>query len=266
MKHLLFLLFVATLFTSCTNKFEKIQKSKDYDFKLQKANEYYDQHQYSKANMLYEELLTVYKGTKSFEAIYYKYAYTFYYDKNYLAASYHFKNFADLFPKSANAEECEYLNCLCLYNLSPEYTLDQSHTVKSIAELQAFVNTHPTSKRVKEANKLIDNAREKLEEKDVYSAELYYKISQYKSAAVAFEQIMRKYPDSKKADYYQYMIIKSSFKYAKNSIPDKIEERLNNSIQEYNVFVEKYPKSQYRSEAERIKSLSLQTLKKLTKS
>ena len=83
----------------------------------------------------------MYKGTKSFENIYYRYAHSFYNERNYLAASYHFKNFADLFPKSPKAEECEYLNSLCLYKMSPDYTLDQSNTVKAIGEMQAFVNT-----------------------------------------------------------------------------------------------------------------------------
>lgn len=265
-KFIPFLALLILVFSACKNNFEKILKSKDYAYKLKKADEYYDRKSYTKSNTLYEELLTVYKGTKNFEAIYYKYAYTFYYDKNYLAASYHFKNFSDLFPKSPKAEECEYLNSLCLYNLSPDYTLDQSNTVKSIGELQTFVNTHPESKRVKDANKLIDESREKLEIKDVYGAELYYKIGEYKAAVVAFEQIIRKYPDSKKTDYYQYMIVKASYKYAGNSIPDKQQERYTRVTAEYTDFLAKYPKSQYRSDVEKINSLSLQSLKKISKS
>jgi outer membrane protein assembly factor BamD len=212
---------------------------------------------------LYEELLTVFKGTKNFEIIYYKYAFSFYNQNNYLAASYHFKNFSDLFPKSPKSEECEYLNSLCLYKLSPDYSLDQSNTVKAIGEMQSFVNTHPESKRVKDANKAIDESRAKLEQKDLYGAELYFKIKQYKAAAVSFEQIIRKYPDSKQSDYYHYMIARSFYKYALNSIPEKQEERLQTVIADYKDFVEKFPKSQYRSEMEKINSLSLQSLKKI---
>lgn len=249
--------------TSCKTSLEKIQKSKDFPYKLKMADEYYDKKQWTKANTLYEELLTVFKGTKNFENVYYKYAFTFYNDHNYLAASYHFKNFAELFPKSPKTDECEYLNALCLFNLSPEYTLDQSNTVKAIGEMQTFVNTHPESKKIKDANKMIDDSREKLEEKDRYGAELYYKITEYKAAAVAYEQILRKYPDSKFAEYYQYMIVKSSFKYAQNSISEKQEERYNTSISNFNDFVKLYPKSQYRSDLEKINTLSLQSLKKM---
>ncbi len=267
MKNISIFIFSILFFASaCNSGFEKIVKSKDYAFKLQKANEYYDKKQYSKANTLYEELLTVYKGTKNFESIYYKYAYSFYNQKQYLAASYHFKNFSDLFPKSEKAEECEYLNSLCLYYMSPDYTLDQSNTIKSIGELQTYINTHSNSKKIKEANKMIDNLREKLEEKDNYGAALYYKISEYKAASVAYEQIIRKYPDSKNVEYYYYKAIDSKYKYAKNSIPSKQEERFADVNSNYKEFIRKYPKSQYRSELEKINTLSLQTLKKLSKS
>ena len=259
-------LLALSFLLSCKSGFEKIQKSKDYPFKLRKADEYYDKKQYAKANTLYEELLTIYKGTKSFEAIYYKYAFSFYNQREYMAASYHFKNFADLFPKSEKAEECEYLNSLCLYYMSPDYTLDQSNTVKAIGEMQAFVNEHPDSKRVKDANRMIDESRNKLEKKDVYGAQLYYQISQYKAAAVAFEQIIRKYPDSKQSEYYLYMIIESKYRYAKNSFPDKQEERYEDVKAEYSDFVRKYPKSAYRNEVEKINALSLQALKKISKS
>ncbi len=254
---------LVSLFCSCKSNFEKVQKSKDFPYKLTKADEYYDKKQWTKANQLYEELLTVYKGTKNFESVYYKYAFTFYNNKEYLAASYHFKNFADLFPNSPKSEECQFLNSLCLYKISPEYTLDQSNTIKSIGELQSFVNNHPESEHVKEANTLIDESRSKLEVKDTYGADLYYKIGEYKAASVAFEQIIRKYPDSGNVDYYHFMMIKARYTYAKNSIPEKQEARFNQILTEYNEFVRKYPKSAYRNEAERINTLSLASLKKI---
>lgn len=265
MKQQFLLVLFLSVLASCQSSFEKLQKSKDYAYKLKKADEYYDSKKYSKANTLYEELLTVYKGTKGFEQIYYRYSNTFYFMQNYLAASYHYKNFADLFPKSTYAEECEYLNALCLFKVSPEYTLDQSNTIKSISEMQAFVNTHPESVHSKDANEQIDKSREKLEVKDAYGAELYYKISEYKAAGVAFEQVIRKYPDSKNMDYYCYMVIKSNYQYAKNSVVEKQAERYNRVIADYADFVRKFQNSRYKAELDRINTLSLQSLKKIEK-
>lgn len=258
-----FAIIVCLGLMSCANKFEKVLKSKDFEYKFQKANEYYDKKQFSRANQLYEELLPVFKGTKRFESTYYKYAYTFYNQGSYLAASYHFKNFTDIFPKSNFTEECEYMNSLCLYKLSPEYTLDQTNTTKAISEMQNYINLHPESKKVDEVNKLVDNARQKLEEKETYGADLYYKIYEYRAAAVSYEQILHKFPDSPNAEYYRYMIIKARYNFAKRSIPEKQKERYEQTISDYKEFINNYAKSKYRNEVEKYYSLSLQSLKKL---
>ncbi len=255
---------IVLLLASC-NELEKIQKSKNTEYKLQKANEFYDKKQYGKAVTLYEELLSIYKGTKTFEGLYYKYAMGYYLQKNYLRASYHFKNFSDLFPKSKSSDEARFLHSKCLYKISPAYTLDQSNTVKAMSELQNFINTNPTSKKLDDANKMIDNTLIKLEEKDKYSAELYFKIAQFRAAAVYFEQIMNKYPDSKNIDYYQLMVLKSRYRYAKQSIMSKQKERFNEVLRDYAYFKEINPNNTYSSELKSIKALSSQAISKISK-
>jgi outer membrane protein assembly factor BamD len=250
------------LFSACDN-LEKIRKSSDFDYKYTKANEYYDKKKYAEANVLYEELLPVFKGTKKLEEMYPKYAYSFFYLKNYIIASYHFKNFTDIFPNNTLKDEFEYLSCLCLYYESPEPSLEQSNTVKAIAALQTFVNTHPESPKVAEANRIIDEARKKIELKDFESAELYYNIGQYKGATTTFASLLKKYPDSDKADYYQYMIIKSNYEYAKNSVPEKQEERYNQCLVDYNDFISNYPNSKLKDEADKLKIIIFANLEKI---
>jgi outer membrane protein assembly factor BamD len=257
------ILFVVLFGLSACNSLEKIQKSSNTEYKLQKANEFYDKAQYAKAIVFYEELLTVFKGTKRFEDIYYKYAMSYYKQRSYLAASYHFKNFSDLFPNSKRAEEARFLHSKSLFEQAPEYTLDQANTKRTINELQNFINTHPKSNKVKDANEMIDDSRFKLELKDKYAAELYLKVSQYRAAAIYFEQIINKYPDSKFIDYYQYRILQSRYKYAKQSIETKQKERFTQVLEDYAYFKSINPKNVYQKDIESIKSLSSQTLSKL---
>jgi len=265
MKIWIYAIFLLTMVISQTacNDIEKIKKSTDQNYKLSKANEFYDKKKWEEANVLYEELLTVFKGTKQFEDLYYKYAYSFYNQNNYLAASYHFKNFSDIFPNSPQHDECEYMTCICLYNMSPEASLEQSSTVKAIGALQTFVNTHPESPKVAEANKIIDEARQKLETKDAESATLYFKISEFRSAVVAFGNLIKKYPDSDKCDYYQLMVAKANYNYAKMSIPAKMEERLNLALVDYNDFLSNYPNSKLKTEADNLKNTIFADLKKI---
>src|ERR1044072_1078189 len=146
--------------------YEKVLKSTDINYKLTKANEYYDKKWYIRANELYKSLMPVMKGTKNYEALYYRYAYSFYYQKDYLDAAYHFKNFTDFFPRSKDAEECEFMHALCLYKLSPKASLEQTNTLKAMEGLQSFIDVRPDSKGLAEANGYMDESRKKLEAKE----------------------------------------------------------------------------------------------------
>src|SRR2546428_13731152 len=108
LRSLLYLFVIAALFSSCSG-FDKVRKSSDVNYKLTKANEYFDKKDYSHANQLYKELMPVMKSTRNYEALYFKYAYTFFYLKDYLESSYFFKNYSEYFPNSKNAEEAEFM-------------------------------------------------------------------------------------------------------------------------------------------------------------
>ncbi len=81
MKLALITLLSFFLFTSCSNQFNKVLKSTDYEFKLRKADEYYAKKKYKYAEQLYVELFSVFKGSDKFEELYYRYAYCSYYQK-----------------------------------------------------------------------------------------------------------------------------------------------------------------------------------------
>jgi len=259
--YLLYFGLVIYLFSSCSS-FEKIRKSSDVNYKLTKANEYYDHKDYVHANELYKELMPIMKSTRNYELLCYKYSYTFFYSKNYIEASYHFKNFTESFPTSKYAEECEFMSAVCLYKYAPKQTLDQANTSKSLEALQSYVNRYPKSARAEEANSYIDQARGKLEGKEADAAKLYFNIGQFKAATVAYKSVMRDYPESANIDLYQFMIMKSFYKYANISIIEKQEERLVSAIAAYNELKDAHPDSKYLAEAT---ALKLDSEKKINK-
>ena len=73
------------------------------------AKKYYNKKDYFKALPLFEELLNIYKGTKSVEKVYYYYAYCYYGQGEYLMAAYHFKNLANTYPNGKFTEESHYM-------------------------------------------------------------------------------------------------------------------------------------------------------------
>lgn len=246
--HIMGLAFL--LMISSCSEYSRIEKSKDYSKKLEFANRMFQEKKYTLANSLYEELLTIYKGTVQFEDLYYKYAYSAYDMGDYTQAAFLFKNFVDYFPNSSRASEMDYMQAYCFYKLSPRAELDQSNTQKAIGSMQEFINEYPESDRVADANKIIDACRMKLERKDYKSAILYYNLGYYNAARIYFRNLMLDYPDSNLGEEYKYMIIKSEYQYALNSIPSKQEERYDQVITDYLDFLDHYPKSKYTQEAQ----------------
>jgi outer membrane protein assembly factor BamD len=263
MKFLPGILLGILMMASCTSKFGKVLKSKDKEYKLKMAEQYFVKKDYNKAQQLYTELLPLYKGDPKFEDIYYKYAYTAYYQKDYMNAENLFKTYSENFPNNPKVEEMEFMRCMAYYKQSPKVDLDQTNTTKTMALMQAFITTHPDSKRVTEANDIIDACRRKLELKEYNNAQLYYNLGYFKSAGVAFSVLMDDYPDSEKGDLYALSSIMSYYKYAQNSIIDKQEERYQKVIADVNDFEQRFPTSKLTEEVETYRSDSENNIKKL---
>jgi outer membrane protein assembly factor BamD len=263
MKFLPGILLSLMVLTSCSSKFEKVLKSKDKEYKLKMAEQYYAKQEYDKAQQLYTDLLPLYKGDPRFEDIYYKYAFTAYYQEDYENAENLFKTYDENFPNSPKVEEMEFMRCKAYYKQSPKVDLDQTNTVKTIALLQAFINTHPDSKRISEANGIIDTCRRKLELKEYNNAQLYFNLGYFKAAGVAFSVLIDDFPDSENSDLYALNSIKSYYRYAEMSILDKEEERFEKVINDVTDFEQRFPSSKYLDDADGYKTKAETSLKKL---
>lgn len=261
---IVFFFLVVIILAGCTKSINKILKSPDPEYKLRVAEKYYVKKKYNKAQVLYEDVMPFYKTRPEFQDIYYKYAYCAYNQGDFSNAENLFKSFLEVFPTSAKSEEIDYMRAYSFYKQSPKPELDQTNTIKSMGMMQTFINTHPGSPRNEEANKIIEICRGKLETKDRKSAQLYYDMGQFRAAGVAFTELLEAYPESPLADEYKLMIIKSWFRFAEMSVEEKKIERFEKVITEYNDFVDRYPDSKLRKDAEDYLHLSQSNIKKLS--
>jgi outer membrane protein assembly factor BamD len=248
-KNILWMSVLLLLVLSCSD-FQKVVKSTDYEFKLKKAKEYYEHKEYGRSSQLYQELVNIYRGTNRADQIYYYLAKSFYGVKDYTLASHYFRLLIKEFPRSELGEESQFLIGYCLYLDSPNPRLDQKTTQEAIDALQLFLNVYPTSSKVAEVNQLIDKMREKLVYKSYLSGKLYYDLQDYRASVISLTNSIKEYPDSKYREELMYYLLKSKYLLGVNSIEEKKRERLNNVIDEYYTFVDEFPKSQYRKEAD----------------
>ena len=137
------------------------------------------------------------------------------------------------------------------------------NTTKSIGVMQTFITTHPGSARIKQATQIIDESRLKLEMKELRAAELYYKVSQFRAAAICYTNLLGDYPESQSGDSYKFKAVVSYYKFAKLSYIDKQQERFEKVVTEYQDFADRYPTSKYLKEAQEYNNLSLNNIKEI---
>lgn len=226
MKKILSFLVVIIFLVSCSD-YQKALKSEDPAVKFDMATKMYEAKKYSKAIRIFEQIASVYRGKPESENLYYMFSQSYFKTKQYYLAGYQFESFVSSFPKSDKIQEASFLGAKSYSMLSPVYSLDQIDTTKAIEKLQTFIDTYPNSEFLAEANIIMRKLNEKIEQKVFENAKGYNTISDYKSAIVALDNFIADYPGTpfkEEALFYKY---DSAYQLGINSIPLKMEERLN---------------------------------------
>ena len=216
------------------------------------ANKYYEKGQYYRAVPLLEELIPIYRGTEKSERLYYIYAYCEYNMRDYILAAHRFQTFVRTFPFSRYSEECQFMSAICHYKLSPKYSLDQEDTYLAVSQFQTFVNQYPQSEKIDSCNALLDDLRIKLEEKAFKVSVQYFHTEHYRAALTSLQNNLQDYPDTKHREEIVFVMLKSNYYWAKNSIESKKEERFLNTKKAYAKFAASFPNSKFLKEAAEI--------------
>jgi len=264
MKKIVSLLIVVVLFCSCSD-YQKALKNDDVAAKFEIATKMYDVGKYNKAIRLFEQLAPTYRGKPQAEKLFYMFSQSYYKTKQYYLAGYQFESFVSGYPRSEKVQEAAFLGAYSYSKLSPVYSLDQADTVKALDKLQAFIDNYPNSEYLPQANEAVKKLTEKLEKKAYENAKGYNTISDYKSALVAFDNFIADYPGTsfkEDALFYKY---DSAYQLAINSVPSKMEERLNVAKVAYNNLLKFKGDTKYKKQADEMNARVETDLQKFTK-
>lgn len=248
MKKTISLVLVVVLFYSC-NEYQKALKTEDVAFKFDMASKLYEDGKYSKAIRIFEQLAPTYRGKPQAEKIFYMYAQSYFKTEQYYLAANQFESFVSNYPKSEKLQETAFLGAISFAKLSPNFSLDQIDTVKAIEKLQAFIDTYPNSSNVPEANKILKSLNEKIEKKVFENAKGYNTVSDYKASLIAFDNFIADFPGTpfkEDALFYKY---DSAFQLAINSVPSKMQERLNSAKLAYSNLIKFKSETKYKEKA-----------------
>jgi outer membrane protein assembly factor BamD len=265
MRKYIVLALLAAVMTSC-GEYQRAQKSNDYDYKFDYAKRAYEQKRFSQAATLLQDCITVFKGSDRAEESLYLLAMSHYENKDYVNSGAYFKSYYTRYPKGKYTEVARFFCGYGYYLDSPEAQLDQTGTLQAIEELQAFLDYFPRSDKASIAQNAIFELQDKLTLKQLQNAQLYYNLgnymgNNYESAVIVARNAVKDYPYSKYKEDLELLILKARYQEANMSVDERKSDRFREVVDEYYSFINNYPDSPNRNEAENIYKIASKYVK-----
>ena len=238
---LLMVLGFALVLNGCSS--DEVPPPPDADVLFQQAMAKYKDGDYQEAYNDFRIITLQYQGsTFSDDAQFYMGECKFQ-RQEYILAAYEYDVLIRTMPTSEFVPNARFQKAMCYYHLSPRSYLDQQYTHKAIDEFQSFIEYHPTDPRVTDAEAKINELNTKLAKKEYDSGIIYMKMQYYRAATVTFEFILEKYHDT---SYAEPALLKKA-----ESLYER--RKYSEALASATLFLEKYPKSSLRSDAESIR-------------
>ena len=246
---------LAVLLTSCVGEYNKVYKTTDLDYRYEYAKQSFAEGKYARAASLLLDLITQKKGHDDAEEALYMLAMSEYMSSDYESASATFKKYYQTYPKGDYAEQASFYVGQSLYEGAPEPRLDQTPTIGAINAYQQFLDFFPESELRPKAQERLFELQDKLVQKELLSAQLYYNLggyfgninsnneSNYISSIITAENALKSYPYSKWREDFSLIIMKSKYELAENSSADKRIERYRDAEDECYGFLNEFPES-----------------------
>ncbi len=257
-------LLLLALLSGCSG-YNKILKASDYNTKYSLAKIYFMEGHYTSCSSILEECVAYQRGTAQAEESMYLLATCYYNMDDYLSASQYYMACYRSYPNSTYSEGCLFWSGKSLFLDTPDPRLDATSTTNAIMQLQRFVETYPESKFRPDAEQMIYTMYDRLVEKEIGTAELYYNMgnymgNNYRSSIIVAQNALRDYPYTKYREKLSMLILKAKFQMAQESVLEKRDDRYRDAIDEYYAFKNEFPESSYMKEADKMFRVSTKNL------
>jgi outer membrane protein assembly factor BamD len=252
------------LLTACS-EYTNVLKTGDYEYRYEAAKALYVEGHYRQAAEIFSMLLAPLKGTVYGEECLYMLGETNLRAKDYEAAAMYFKKYYQAYPKGHYMELARYYTGYALYMQTPDLRLDQTSTMEAINEFQNFIDYCPGTSLMPQAQEIIYALQDKLVEKELLSAQLYYDLggyignatyggSNYAACVVTAQNALKDYPyaSAKLREELSILVLRAKYYLARRSVEERRLERFRDTVDEYYAFVSDYPESRYMKEANAI--------------
>jgi outer membrane protein assembly factor BamD len=117
--------------------------------------------------------------------------------EEYILATHGYNSLRRSYPNSPYYKESMFKAGLCLYTSAPAYDRDQENTLKAIRALSEFQVVYADDSLAKVTNDYLIELRNRLAEREYFTAGLYRKLSSPNSALIYYDEVIKSYDDTK---------------------------------------------------------------------
>ena len=192
----LILICISILLSSCgiSNPFDD---NIAYKTRFDDGLAFFEEENYVKASQQFNIIVDRASHTDLGDDALFFLAESYFLNKDYDLALVEFEKLVSRMGFSPYIEKSRWRICETLMLLSPNFYHDQESSKKAISQIQEFLDDFPNSEYSKDADKLINELRTRLAEKNMETGKLYVKLKAYDSAIVSYKIVVNEFYDTK---------------------------------------------------------------------
>ena len=192
----LILFCISILLSSCgiSNPFDD---NIPYKTRFDNGLAFFEEENYVKASQQFNIIVDRASHTDLGDDALFFLAESYFLNKDYDLALVEFEKLVSRMGFSPYIEKSRWRICETLMLLSPNFYHDQESSKKAISQIQEFLDDFPNSEYSKDADKLINELRTRLAEKNMETGKLYVKLKAYDSAIVSYKIVVNEFYDTK---------------------------------------------------------------------
>lgn len=232
-------LILGMLLPGCSKRVHKQTLSADEYFEYAKKK--FDKGDYLDAITEFNVIVLRFSGNPVVDDAQYYLAESHFKQGEYLIAISEYQKLVNDYPTSPYAVLAQFKIGMSYYKLSPRPELDQENAKRAVRMFQIFIEEYPDHELTPNAQKFINDLREKLAHKKMIAATTYRKMGEFESARIYYDIILEDYYDTPQAVSALYW--KGECLYKLKNYPE--------AQNAFAAFVEKYPGHRFASQAKK---------------
>lgn len=250
MRNILFLVLITGFIAAACSSKTTIRPGDSLELAFEKSMMVFEQGNYSQAARNFELVLSIGRGTELARQAQFLLAESYFNSRQFVLAAAEYRRYYTNFPRSDRRVDAEFREALSYYRLSPRFKLDQQDTYRAIERFQLFIQRYPETELSNQAREYIAEMREKLAKKEFHSAELYLRLRQYRAAALSYDMVIDRFPETSWAEKALMRQILAYTIFAENSVEERQQERFEKAIASYQKYLQLFPRGPHRADAE----------------